>query len=46
MAAVAEKVTAQGLDRRGVDAWARASADMYRAYLESIARAARRPKTR
>jgi AcrR family transcriptional regulator len=45
MAAVAEKVTAQGLDRRAVDAWARANADMYRVYVESIASSARR-KTR
>ncbi len=42
MAAVAEKVTAQGLDRRTVDAWAKESADMYRAYVESVARSARR----
>ena len=42
MAAVAEKVTAQGLDRRTVDAWAKANADMYRAYVESVARSARR----
>lgn len=45
MAAVAEKVTAQGLDRRAVDAWAKASADMYRVYMESIVSGARR-KTR
>lgn len=42
MAAVAEKVTAQGLDRRAVDAWAKANADMYRAYVESVADSARR----
>ena len=42
MAAVAEKVTAQGLDRRTVDAWAKANADMYRAYVESVALSARR----
>ena len=42
MAAVAEKVTAQGLDRRTVDAWAKANADMYRAYVESVAHDARR----
>jgi AcrR family transcriptional regulator len=46
MAATAEKVTAQGLDRRAVDAWAKASAEMYCAYLESLARDARRAKTR
>ena len=42
MAAVAEKVTAQGLNRRAVDAWAQANADMYRAYLESVAEGSRR----
>jgi AcrR family transcriptional regulator len=41
MAAVAEKVTAQGLNRRTVDAWAQANADMYRAYLESVAKGSR-----
>ncbi len=46
MAAAAEKVTAQGLDRRAVDAWAKASADMYCAYIESISRDARKPKSR
>jgi AcrR family transcriptional regulator len=42
MAAVAEKVTAQGLDRRTVDAWAQANAEMYRAYVESVAKGVRR----
>ena len=42
MAAVAEKVTAQGLDRRAVDAWANANAEMYRAYVASVANGARR----
>lgn len=42
MAAVAEKVTAQGLNRRAVDAWAQANADMYRAYVESVANGSRR----
>jgi AcrR family transcriptional regulator len=42
MAAVAEKVTAQGLDRRAVDAWAKANAEMYCAYVESVAKSARR----
>ncbi len=42
MAAVAEKVTAQGLDRRAVDDWAKANADMYRVYVESVASSARR----
>ena len=42
MAAVAEKVTAQGLERRAVDALAQANADMYRAYVESVAIGARR----
>jgi AcrR family transcriptional regulator len=46
MAATAEKVTAQGLDRRAVDAWAKASAEMYCAYVESMARAARRDNSR
>jgi AcrR family transcriptional regulator len=44
MSALAEKVTAQGLDRATVDAWAAASSDMYRAYLESLALAAK-PKS-
>jgi len=38
MAALAEKVTAQGLGRAQVDAWAKSSADMYCAYIESLAR--------
>ena len=42
MAAVAEKVTAQGFNRRTVDAWAQANADMYRAYVESVASSSRR----
>ena len=37
MAALAEKVTAQGLGRAEVDAWAKSSADMYCAYIESLA---------
>jgi len=41
MAAVAEKVTARGLERREVDAWAIANAQMYRSYIESLARGAR-----
>lgn len=41
MSSVAEKVTAQGLARPAVDAWARENAEMYRAYIESVARAAR-----
>lgn len=45
MAAVAEKVTAQGLSRREVDAWAQANADMYRAYVESVASGSRRKRT-
>ncbi len=40
MSAVAEKVTAQGLDRSRVDAWAKESADMYRAYVAAIASSA------
>jgi AcrR family transcriptional regulator len=44
MAAVAEKVTAQGLNRRAVDAWAQESADMYRAYVESVANGSRRKR--
>ncbi len=46
MAAVAEKVTAQDLDRATVDAWAKANADMYCAYLDSLARPALRAKSR
>lgn len=42
MTAVAEKVTARGLGRRAVDAWAKANADMYRAYVEAVASAPRR----
>jgi hypothetical protein len=41
MSSIAEKVTAQGLARPAVDAWARENAEMYRAYIESVARAAR-----
>ena len=41
MAALAEKVTAQGLGRVQVDAWAKSSADMYCAYIESLALGAR-----
>lgn len=40
MSAVAEKVTAQGLDRSRVDAWAQANADMYRAYVAFVASSA------
>jgi AcrR family transcriptional regulator len=36
MAAVAEKITAQGLSRPAVDAWAKASADMYCGYLLAL----------
>lgn len=36
MSAVAEKITAQGRSRSDVDAWARASAEMYCGYLESL----------
>ena len=46
MGATAEEVTAQGLDRRAVDEWAKASADMYCAYLESVTRRAEARKTR
>ncbi len=46
MGAVAEKVTEQDLDRASVDAWAKANADMYCAYLESLAEPTRRTKTR
>jgi len=42
MSALAEKVTARGLSRAQVDAWAKSSADMYCAYLESLARDAKR----
>jgi len=41
MSAVAEKVTAQGLDRAAVDAWATANAEMFRSYLAELARRAR-----
>ncbi|MEI9938230.1 MAG: TetR family transcriptional regulator [Pseudomonadota bacterium] len=41
MAALAEKVTAQGLARAQVDAWAKSSADMYCAYIESLALSAK-----
>lgn len=37
MTALAEKVTAQGLPRARVEAWATSSADMYCAYIESLA---------
>ena len=40
MAALAEKVTAQGLGRAQVDVWAKSSAEMYCAYIESLARGA------
>ncbi len=40
MAATAEKVTVQGLDRRTVDAWAKANAEMYCTYLEALLRLA------
>ncbi|MEO8903273.1 MAG: TetR family transcriptional regulator [Polyangiaceae bacterium] len=46
MAAVAEKVTAQSLNRATVDAWAKANAEMYCAYIESLALPARRAKSR
>jgi AcrR family transcriptional regulator len=46
MAATAEKVTAQGLDRRSVDAWAKANADMYCAYVASLAPENSAPKRR
>ena len=36
MGATAEKVTVQGFDRRTVDAWAKANAEMYCRYLESL----------
>lgn len=36
MGATAEKVTARGLDRRTVDAWAKANAEMYCGYVASI----------
>jgi hypothetical protein len=39
-------VTAHGLDRRAVDARAKASADMFCAYIESLSLDARRAKTR
>jgi len=42
MAAVGEKITERGLDRRAVDAWAQANAEMYRAYVESVATSAPR----
>jgi AcrR family transcriptional regulator len=44
LSAVAEKVTAQDLDRRTVDAWAKANADMYCAYIESLTRQPRKPR--
>src|SRR6478735_7977896 len=37
MSSLAEKVTARGLSRAQVEAWAKASADMYCAYVESLA---------
>ena len=46
MGATAEKVTAQGLDRRTVDEWAKSCAEMYCAYLESINRRAEPRKPR
>jgi AcrR family transcriptional regulator len=47
MAAVAEKVTVQGLRRAQVDAWARANAEMFRAYLEALPRSVQaRPQVR
>lgn len=46
MGATAEEVTAQGLDRRAVDDWAKASADMYCAYLELLTRRAEPRKPR
>jgi len=42
MSSLAEKVTARGLGRTRVDAWATASADMYCAYVESLTRASKR----
>ena len=46
MAALAEKVTAQGLSRPQVDAWAKSSADMYCAYIESLALSAKQRSSR
>jgi len=46
MAATAEKVTAQSLDRRAVDAWAKANAEMYCAYIAAIAREGKGKKAR
>jgi AcrR family transcriptional regulator len=37
MAAVAETITTRGSSRADVDAWARASSDMYSCYLEALA---------
>lgn len=42
MSAVAEKITEQGRSRADVDAWARATAEMYCRYLESLNEAAAR----
>lgn len=41
MGATAEKITAQGLERGAVDAWAKANAEMYCRYLESLLPATR-----
>jgi len=46
MSSLAEKVTAQGLDRATVDAWAAATADMYCAYLEALATRKQKAKAR
>lgn len=46
MGATAEKITERGLERRAVDEWAKASADMYCAYLETVARRADSRKSR
>jgi AcrR family transcriptional regulator len=41
MATVAEAITTRGMSRTEVDAWARASAEMYWSYLEALAARAR-----
>lgn len=44
MSSLAENLTARGVTRPVVDAWAKASADMYCAYVDSLAATARQSK--
>ncbi|WP_394820814.1 TetR family transcriptional regulator [Pendulispora albinea] len=44
MAAVAERITKQGLSRAEVDAWAKTSAEMYCMYLENLEKAAQKKR--